>query len=170
MRKNRFLASTVFLLLICLGVFLGCQPTSQPTSEVSPLTSPLSTEESPLPTPTEDSFDVPTPATDSAVVWGQVVDQVTGQAPLDSTVFLGKLTSMDTGTPIVSLHRTDAPGAMLTGDGRFVIADVPPGEYGVVLFTPDISFLVDDGEGGSLLVEVEPGQTLDLGRIEVSIP
>lgn len=163
-------------LLVLAGILLpGCKdsplvsPLESPVSPLPPATtSQLSVGESPLVEP--EPFVVPTPSADTAIVWGQIVDDKTGLAPFEGAVALGGVLSMDSGVPVVSLHRNEAPRAKPTTDGWFAISDVTPGEYGVVFYTPDISFLLDDGAGHSLMIELEPGEIVDLGRIEITLP
>jgi len=167
----------VFLLLLALSAvsfcLSGCTEAPMPTASVLPtVVSPVGEPvDPPAPGPSEELFYVlPTPSTEAGVVWGSIVDQQTGEAPAEGAVYLGVLKEMDSGLPIVSLHRDTAPSAVPGTDGQFVLPEVAPGSYGVVLFTPDISFLIDDGDGGSLLVDVVAGETVGLGEIVVTLP
>jgi hypothetical protein len=166
MRSVRISLYFSLILLGVLGLISGCQP----SPSVSPLESPMRAEQLESPGETLEALEVPTPVSGTGVVWGRVVEQTSGLAPLESTIFLGGLTYMDTGIPIVALHQDEAPYAIPSTDGWFVISDVPPGEYGVIMLTPDVSFLMDDNDGGSLLIEVEADEILDLGEITVIVP
>jgi len=105
------------------------------------------------------------------VIVGEIIDLQTQQAPLEGTVYLGNVVSLDNGRPIVRLDRKTASFAIPAQDGRFIFGEIKPGKYGLVLDTPDISFLIDNSKDGkSLLFTVEPDQILDLGRIEVLMP
>jgi len=172
------LRELVALLLLNLSVLVPAT-----ACQVSPMASPLESDilptslpedamssfgNSPLAEPGD--FAVPTPADDAAVVWGQIVDEQTGFAPPECSIALGRLMEMDSGVPVVSLHRDDAPVATPSTEGWFAIADVPPGEYGMVLVTPDVSFLLDNGKGGSLMLDLEAGDAVSLGQILVSMP
>lgn len=171
----RFRLSRVVVCVVAVsGMLFGCKASPTPSSTlspvVSPLTSPLVTESGEAPVQVVEPFVVPMPGADMSVVTGQIVDQLTGKAPLEGVVYLGKLTSMDTGAPIVSLHKNEDPRAIPNPDGFFAITDVPPGEYGVILLTPDISFLLDKDNGDSLLIEIKAGETLDVGKLWVTMP
>ena len=60
-------------------------------------------------------------------------------------MFLGELVGMEDNFPLVTVDRQKSPKAIPSSDtGRFIFVDVPPGQYGVVYWTPDGSFPVDD--------------------------
>jgi len=125
-----------------------------------------------LSTPTVEvpmSFPIPSPGL--AVVGGKIVEIRSQKAPPESTLYLGEIRSLDSGQPVVRLERATAPYAIPAQNGGFLFQDVRPGRYGLVLYTPEFSFLVDDPDGtGSLIFDVLPDQVLDLGQIEVSLP
>lgn len=165
MKSSRIICTLVVLVFSLIFVS-GCNVNIAPTSQSSP----LSVLESPISTPLIETFALPKPAPGLGVVYGKVVDSQTNQAPAEGLIYLGKVESMDNGSPLVALDRQKAPRGIPITDGRFAIADVPPGEYGVILFTPDISFLLDDALGKSLFVTVTENQTFDLGEIRVAVP
>ncbi len=117
-------------------------------------------------------FIVPTPSPGLATVTGILVENFTQLAPTESTVYLGKLIETDAGLPIISLNREIAPTSLPLPDGRFAISDVMPGKYGIILYNPDINFLIDDPQNPevSLIITVAEDQTLDLGKINISMP
>jgi hypothetical protein len=127
--------------------------------------------ESPPSSAAPSTLEIPTPSPGKGVVIGEVVDSQTQQAPFEVILYLGGMIQMDNGIPVVRLDRETAPFAIPVQDGRFAIADVEPGEYGVIVFSPDGSFMADNPDGsGSLVVKVTPGETVDVGRIVVTIP
>jgi len=166
MRKNRVLPMVAFLVMISFGQ--GCKKKAQPLVTLSP----LPTFESAVATPAQSpSVAAPSPVPGMAVVVGEIIDVQTQQAPLEGTLYLGSIVSLDNGKPVVRLDRETAPSAVPTQGGRFSFQEIEPGRYGLVLYTPEISFLIDDPESGkSLTFTVKPDQILDLGKIEVSMP
>lgn len=113
----------------------------------------------------------PTPEESTGVVSGVVLLDTTGVAPPEAVVYLGGIVTTDTGIRVVRLDRTEAPAAIPAADGRFVFPTVEPGEYGMILSHPDISFVVDDPETGrSLIFTVVPGQSIELEEVTISLP
>jgi len=167
MHNQRTLA--VILVWLIVGV-LGIQGCSQGPESLATL-SPLEPSRSVLATPVVESLPLSSPSPGLAVVRGMIVDSQTQQVPLEGVVYLGNVASMDTGKPVIRLDRETAPFAIPAKSGEFVFQNVIPGEYGLVLYTPDFSFLVDDPQGeGSLIFTVVPDQVLDVGRIKVTMP
>jgi len=113
----------------------------------------------------------PTPEPAMAVVSGIILDDRTEAAPPEAALFLGRIVTTDTGMRVVRLEQAEDPYAVPEADGRFLFPTVEPGEYGLILVHPDISFVVDDPDTGhSLIFTVEPGQSLDLGTIVITLP
>jgi hypothetical protein len=162
----------IFVLALVLAVVLlpGCGPEQQPTPFLSlvpqpaPFDSVLS-DATPMPHAT-----LPVPVPGQAAVEGQIRDSRTQQAPLEGVVYLGQVLSLDNGKPVVRLDREVDPFAVPDSSGRFVFPEVEPGEYGLILYTPEATFLVDREDGSSMLFVVEPGKVLDIGIIEVPMP
>jgi len=114
---------------------------------------------------------LPTPEEGKAVVSGTILYAETGMAPPEAAVYLGGMVTTDTGIRIVQLNRDDAPVAVPATDGRFLFSAVEPGEYGLILFHPDISFIVDDPDTGySVVFTVEPGQSIELDEVTINLP
>jgi hypothetical protein len=100
-----------------------------------------------------------------ATVGGVILDKTTQQARPESLVYLGNMQYTETGFPVISLDKQAAPLAMVSPNGAFIFQNVEPGEYALVFFTPDYSFLVEDEEEMSMILTVEEGDVLDLGTI-----
>jgi hypothetical protein len=163
------------MLLAGLFLFLvGCS-SDQSAPTISPIVSPLG---SPLENtlPTSDNVDdsppsFPSPSAGLAVISGRIIDLATNNRPDESVIYLGDVQQLDTGKPVVSLNQKQDQYAIPAENGWFAFSEVPPGDYGVILFTPDVSFLLDDPDGsGSLIIDVEADEELKLGTIKVSIP
>lgn len=126
------------------------------------------------PTPTtqleelEHPLDLPKPPEGLATIGGSIIDATTRQARPESLIYLGKWVYTDQGLPVVSLDRQLAPVYVIEPNGRFLFQNVDPGEYALVFFTPDYSFLLEDNETGeSIKLEVKPGDIIDLGQFEL---
>ncbi len=129
----------------------------------------------PSPTPTttqleglEYPLDLPIPPEGLATIGGSIIDATTRQARPESLIYLGKWVHTDQGLPVVSLDRQLAPVYVIEPNGRFLFQNIDPGEYALVFFTPDYSFLLEDEETGeSIKLEVKPGDIIDLGQFEL---
>jgi hypothetical protein len=161
--------TSLFLGLLVLAVLAlaGCSqvPPAMPTT--SPLTLPT-TQESPLASPANDPAAIPTPPEGFGMVTGVVLLEATGQPPREAVMFLGTFSVGDGDFPIVDVNRQTAPSAIPSPTtGRFVIADVSPGQYGLSYWTPDGSALVNDPADPqySLILTIEAGKTIDVGTL-----
>ena len=156
------------------------EPTPEPTEEeisaqveATPPNSPL-----PAPTPTitptppgpAPDLDVPTPAPGKAVVHGEVYGL--DQMPVaDAAVRLGELVwfeGYEGEDGVVISDRLHSPQSLSDPWGRFIISDLDPDKsYGVFVQREQdqAPIALTDGEGGRLLVEPEPDEVVDLGRI-----
>jgi len=156
-------------------------PVEQPASPLSAPDSPLAAPVSPLAVPaivqaSGCDLDFPAPAAGTGIVCGRVVSNtpVTGYFMAGdfylAPVIYSKATLEDGSeidVPFISLNvGSDKLADIKTEIGEFVFLDVPPGEYGVVIYTPLQSFLFHDGTGqNTLMFEVTPGEIEKLDTI-----
>jgi len=111
---------------------------------------------------------LPSPAPGLATLGGVVIDEKTRQAPPESLLFLGEVVYTDKNLPIVSVDKQNDPVIILQPNGAFVFENVTPGEYGIIFFTPDYSFLLEDKETGeSIIVTLAEDELLDIGLHEL---
>ena len=135
------------------------------TPSATPLP-PTATPVPPTATPT------PAPPTATGVVRGVVVDESTGQAMVDLQVSLGLIEYDEDGKPF-RIHCSAVGGRLARSaytniTGAFTI-EAPPGTY--ALKSPGCSTfdrIARDGTGAALIIEVDAGQTIDLGMINVT--
>jgi hypothetical protein len=116
---------------------------------------------------------IPEPKADSAIVTGQVLSISEGDKPfLNASLYLGAYISPNEGgenaPQLVGISPGIDPMAQQAQDGTFVFADVPPGSYGLFIYTPMSAFLMTDAKTGEYVnVKVEAGQLIDLGTLYV---
>ena len=116
----------------------------------------------------ERPLNIPAPESGYATIGGIMVNEGTNQPPPESLLYLAPLLYTDQGLPIVSLDRQNDPVVVLPPQGLFVFENVEPGEYSLVFFTPDYSFLIEDGSSGnSLILTINPDEIVDLDLIEI---
>ena len=156
-------------LLLAVMLMSACQSIPTPATTQSPLATPgdrIASATEAAPTPET----VPTPKAEYGVVSGTLVNSETVQPTSEVVLFLGELHGRENGFPIVAVDRQLSPKAFpASATGRFMFVDVPPGEYGLIYWDPDASFLVDqpDKVGESLIVTVKPGSVQDVGSLRV---
>jgi hypothetical protein len=175
--------SAVLLLSIALS---ACQqlPTSNPTQSPLAAVTPLASEASAIPLPkatmvTPESAvstgkvvitTVPAASAGYGIVLGTILEKPSGAPPTEAVMYLGALVGVQDNFPLVTVDQQTSPKAIPSVDtGRFIFLDVPPGEYGLVYWTPDTSFPVEDPNkpGITLILKVRPGATEDVGTVQV---
>ncbi len=119
-----------------------------------------------------ETLEIPDTSINNATVHGVILDALTQQAPSESVLYLGIIQETDKGLPVIALDRELAPVATLLKNGKFMFTDIPPGTYGIILFNPDVSFLLDDPQNTiqSMEFTVDAGEALDLGVLEIILP
>lgn len=148
-----------FILLIFFAA--GC---NFARGEISPLSSPLS---SPLELRTQNC--VPMNASHGAIV-GQLF--LTNYQPAaGSILYLGEYMGLETSNPSVVLDPAKHLHTQTDEKGAFCFSEVPPGRYGLIVWNAAESVLLSDPNTGySLILEIDPGETTDVGILYSPIP
>lgn len=135
----------------------------------SPLTAAM---ESAVPTPIPELESViPTPVPEMGVVVGVVEMEEVGRPMSGVPVYLGEPIGSSSGAPLFAMDPSRAPHAEADAAGRFVIADVEPGDYVLILWNPVNSIMARDIDTGEPLVfSVEPGEVVDVGVVREPRP
>lgn len=172
----------VVLISTLLSLIVGCSSTdpAPPTETIEVATSPVSvvatpvTSVSPLPTPVK--ANVPQPQAGFGTVGGILLEKnpraegTFTSVPI-TPVFLAPVILTDDGLfAFAGLdYNTDPTGT--TGEtGIFVIRNVPPGQYGIVVLRGSIPYLIKNEKGEDYVISVEAGKALDLGEIHADLP
>lgn len=192
------MSKKIVIFLITLAVWLSaCDSSSQPTaypaaSGEQPANAypyPIATVELYIPpepksypgpgsSPEATPFTVPQPGADTGVVTGRILDQESGVALGNLEVYLGykNILTPEPGAPAgeaytYEIQRNSSPHVFTDDQGRFAIGNVPPGEYILIVFTPDsISVAFEQNSDRELAVVVEAGKVLDMGDVPVTNP
>jgi hypothetical protein len=151
-----FGAVVTLFLVRCFPVPVSVSSLSTPTPVAAPLYS---------------FSQIPTPIPGRGVVWGVLVDQKTGSAPPDSFIYLGEVDKLDAGVPVIVVDRNNAYYSPLSNDGLFIITNIIPGTYGIVLITPDISMLLaNPADGKTITFTIQSNTLISIPRIEIPLP
>ncbi len=148
MKKNYF--GRLFLLsLFCLILLAACSEIESPTATL-------------MPTPTYAA-----PSADKTTVIGRVVN-TSGQPYQNLTVRLAEV-YYATDDPTQGAYVLDAafsPGGITDQDGYFIIPDIKPMDYVLVLGSPDAAYkIIENEEGKAKVWHTEAGKILDMGEI-----
>ena len=139
---------------------LDPKPQSQaPAPLESPLQSPIAT---PIPMATQDAR--------LGQISGRLfVRRGSRSVPMKSVMlFLGPIVRSEVtgGDGVVALDQVNAPQAEVQDDGSFVIRNVPPGRYGIVVDIDDDKLLLNDPiDGTAFIHEIKGNETVDLGDL-----
>lgn len=117
---------------------------------------------------------IPTPSEDRAVVYGTLRSLSQGDSPyIAPALYLGTLIKPDgddsqDAPKISSISPEVDPLARQASNGDFVFVDVPPGDYGLFIWTPASAFILENEKTSqAITVKVEGGKIYDLGTIYV---
>ena len=148
----------------------------QPESPLSAQDSPLSAQDSPLSALQSPLFTAPPiaepPVTDETggVMGTLIVVKSTGEVLPVKQQFLalGEIILDDEGEErFAGYSASSAPRELTNEFGQFAIGDVEPGRYVLVLDVVVSAFLLNDPETGQgRVVEILPGEVLDLGTLQ----
>ncbi len=165
MKLNRMVFGYLLLLLIVTAC--DTLPTSTASSPLS-MASPLATNTgvSPLPAPTVATI-APQPGTGSVI--GRLTDVQTGRPAVTTILYLEKSMNHDA-PPLLYGPLNGQPRTNSLPDGSFAFSNVPPGEYILALYSPIDILYYQQGDGKAVLIQVEEGETLDLGQVVTFIP
>lgn len=125
---------------------------------------------SPQPPPTPaDTFTVPTPVNGQAVVFGRVLSSITGQPIYRVRVAFAEVLRNEDSAIFVD-DAAFSPSVDTDTLGRFVITNLPPKEYVIVIGDPfGPNDVVRNADGLPRIWNIEPGQQLDIGDVKVNI-
>jgi len=157
------LAGCISTPIVTPGTPVG--PLSEAT--VGPIATPTVTLE-PAPTIT-----IPTPLPGLGIVHGRLV-QETGQLMVNTQVRLGEVVwfqGQEGQDGLVVSEQSRAPQTISDAQGNFVIVDVKPGTYGLVVVdstSSDPIFVRDRVTSRALLIEVKKDKIVDLGKVLVN--
>jgi len=155
----------VFLLAFFL---MACQATveSPTASQISPTITQTSA------TDQQSEFVVPNPTSQTGVIVGQLLTPGSGGKPYIATLYLGTFIYPENnadGPPLITFsEHTSLQGVQDQQTGRFYFADVPPGKYAIIIWTPVMSMPLRDAKTQTeITFEVKAGEITDLGIIAI---
>jgi hypothetical protein len=116
-----------------------------------------------------DDLDIPAASEGTAVVHGELISLSAENSPyIAPALYLGSLLTSENGAYLGTISVDEDPEGLQASNGKFVFTDVPPGNYGLFIWTPVNAFIIKDEKTTEpIILEVTAGQTYDLGTIYV---
>jgi hypothetical protein len=114
---------------------------------------------------------IPTANADSGVIFG-TIQSLPEKSPLGySTIYLAsKIVYGSEEDYILSFEEHSSPHTQSIATGEFVISNIPPGEYLLVLETPINTFPIINQSGDHMDISITGGDHLDLGMLYANYP
>jgi hypothetical protein len=116
---------------------------------------------------------LPTPDATTGVVTGRIINQRNSQPVVSAALYLGNLVPLEPGPEyLITLDQKASPHVTLDAGGYFLLPSVPPGTYGLIVWTPVVSRVAFDLEqpDKEKQVTVEAGKMVDVGEVLVDWP
>jgi hypothetical protein len=113
---------------------------------------------------------VPTPNSGKAVVTGKLLGSGNGTEPFITSIYLATVEPATTAgaTPEVKYsEQTDPIATQDLTTGQFMLTNVTPGQYALVIWTQNGGIPLKDGSGNPIIFNVNYGEIKDLGDIHV---
>lgn len=113
---------------------------------------------------------IPEPSKDAGVVTGKIINLETKEPMPFQTVYLGVMVFL-TPAPGYTYHiyENSSPHTMTDVNGTFVLDNVPPGDYIILVWTPFGAYVIHDNQGEKI-VKSRASRLLDLGALEAIDP
>ena len=148
--------------VLAIGL-IGCSPTSsspggreQPTKQDTPI------QDFPFPSI------IPTPIATKGTVIGKLVSASPDKSLAGIALYFGTLLPLTPGPDhLINLDLANSPRTMISDDGRFIVENITPGEYVLLLWTPHDSRYIPDpnNPGQEFIVKVLREQIVNIGTI-----
>lgn len=152
--------------------------TKKPTEEIASNAYPISTDNS-----TDGSADkiplkedippieIPTPSADSGVIQGMIYS-LTNDEPITYTkIYLATKIPVDPGDEyMVTIQENSSPHTQSTANGEFIISDIEPGEYILVLVTPVSTLPILDKNKEQIEFTIGAGEFIEFEDVYANWP
>ncbi len=148
MNRKQLMLMTGFILF--LAVLSGCRGSKNKTSAVK-------------------ATSIPSPEAEKATVTGKVFSTSANKAYPKAAVWLAEVYRQG-GNGVYVLDHAFSPGVYADEQGVFVIPNVDPKDYVIVIGDPDGLYeVIPDDTGKARVWNLAGGQVLDVGQLSVSL-
>lgn len=126
-----------------------------------------------LPEPPDPDVELPAPEGETSTLGGVLVQRVGEEGFLPFSpheLILAEMVYTTDGEPAFISYDEGSPRAETFDTGIFIFRQVPPGTYGLIANLAVTEFALKNEAQEEILITVEPGEVVDLGRIMVDLP
>ena len=116
---------------------------------------------------------IPTPIASKGTVIGKLVSANPGRSLVGIALYFGTLLPLTPGPDhLMSMDVANSPKTNISDDGSFMVKNITPGAYVLILWTPhDSSYVPDPTDSEkALVVEVVGGKVVNLGTLQALPP
>lgn len=167
-------SALMFLSSLLLVATISACTQIQPLPLESPLTAVLSPLSPPgvIPLVNMPEVDIPKGGKESGVIVARVYSSILNDYLAGIPVYLADILPLSPGDGyLITFKEQESIHIQSDTNGYLVFDNVPPGEYGLIVFSPLKSSVISDPNGEQeLRIRVEAGQVLNLGELQVAWP
>jgi hypothetical protein len=168
----------IFPIVIIILAFTACS--GQGTASINPTTVKSSQDGYPSPKSPDSSYPAPVipqnqpqkPTQTSDASMGQVQGRLSlrGKPVAGVNIYLGEVIKDSSGREIVaSLNQKKDPNSLTDQDGVFNFVNIAPGRYAIIVDNVTSAFmLMDPKDQKAMLLTLQPGDKIDLGKLDYS--
>lgn len=121
--------------------------------------------------PEQLGLEIPEPSVDSGVLYGEVQSIMQGEPLRYTKIYLATKIFDDSGESyILSIKENSSPNTQTIYTGEFVIKNIPPGDYILVIVTPINTMPVLDESSDQIEISIVGGVSINLGKLYVDWP
>ena len=114
---------------------------------------------------------IPTPQTNTGVIHGKLLSLDSNKPVEFSKIVLASKVYIDPENHFfISIKENTSPQTISSESGYFIIINIPPGEYLLVLTTPSNTFPVVDDNSEEINLSITGGELIDLGELFTNWP
>lgn len=116
---------------------------------------------------------VPTPLPTKGTIVGRLYNSATGKPVSGIWLYFANLLPLTPGPEFfIALDPVNSPHVPIPEDGRFIMANIAPGRYALVLWTPQrASYVLDPNDPEKMLtVDISADRVMYLGELTATFP
>lgn len=114
---------------------------------------------------------IPAPDTETATLMGLISSVSTGQPLVNVTLYIAEKTPLgDSKEYVYSFQEKSSPHSLTDTAGQFIITNITPGAYVVLLTTPFGNYLALDSNNQEIHLDLIAGDVIDLEEVFVNWP
>ena len=125
-------------------------------------------DDTPTISPTE--IVIPSPKTDSAIIYGTLISNKTNQPLSNIQLLLANMIPVNPGPGYIVSTNENSPEVYTNDKGEFLFVDINPNDYVLILKTPFNSYPIVDNNDAQIEINAVSGSIIELGTTYVYWP